>query len=326
MKTIRRRAYGSAEILRLEEVPVPVPGPREVLIRVRAASVNAMDLHLMRGLPRASRLFTGLARPKDPRLGTDLAGTVEAVGAEVKGFAPGDAVFGACRGAFALWACADESRLAGKPASLSFEQAAALPVAGLTALQGLRDVGGLRAGRKVLVIGAGGGVGSFAVQIARAMGAEVTGACSPRHVERVRALGAARVIESGCDPLAADGVRYDLIFDLVGNRAFSELRRLLAPDGKVAAAGIAGLRPGLAAMAGWAARTAAAALRSRFARQKLAFVSARVRRDDLCALAALVETGAVMPAISGRFPLEQAAEAVRAVGEGHAGGKVLILP
>src|SRR4051812_16631176 len=252
MKAIVCRAYAPFETLRIEEAEMPVPGEGEVLIRVRAASVNPMDVHLIRGKPAVARLFMGLRRPKMERPGADVAGEVEAIGPNVTGFRPGDAVFGACRGAFAEYACAAEGRLAAKPASLSFEQAAALPVAGLTALQGLRDKGALRAGQAMLIVGAGGGVGSFAVQIAKAAGARVSAVCSARHLDFVGALGADRAIDYGAEDFTRAGGTYDLIFDLAGNRSFSALRRILAPDGVVVFGGIAGGPVSL----GWAARVA----------------------------------------------------------------------
>jgi NADPH:quinone reductase-like Zn-dependent oxidoreductase len=327
MKAIVRRAYGGPEVLRLEDVAAPEPGPREVLVRVRAASVNAMDAHMLLGRPALARLFTGLARPKSPRAGVDLAGEVVSVGAEVTRFAPGDAVFGVARGAFAELVCAAEDKLARKPAALSFEDAASLPVAGSTALQGLRDAAKLKSGEKVLVLGAGGGVGSFAVQIAAAMGGEVTAVTRSEHVERVRALGAARVIDRTLADFAAVEARYDLIFDLGGIRPFRTLRRVLGPEGRVVAAGVGGLgKPTLGGMTAWAGRIAAGMLRSRLGPQKLIFTLAAIRPADLDALAAMVEAGAVRPPVTARFPLAQARDAFHALLDGAAGGKILVLP
>jgi NADPH:quinone reductase-like Zn-dependent oxidoreductase len=284
-----------------------------------------MDVHLMRGRPAIARLFMGLRRPKLDRIGVDLAGEVVAVGAKVTGFGPGDAVFGACRGAFADYACARQDRIAAKPDGLSFEAAAAIPVAGLTALQGLRK-GGLKAGQTVLVIGAGGGIGSFAVQLARHAGAHVTGVGSTRHMDRVRSLGAERVIDYTREDLLRCGEHYDLIFDLAGTRSFGALRQILAPDGIMVAGGIAGAEPSLLWIAAWGMRTLAGLLQARFGRQKLVFCSAKVRSADLAELAALAEAGAIRPAIGGRFTLAEAAAAMREVAGGHAEGKMVIVP
>jgi NADPH:quinone reductase-like Zn-dependent oxidoreductase len=327
MKAVLRRAYGGPEALRLEEAPAPTPGPHEVLVRVRAASVNAMDAHMLLGRPALSRLFTGLAHPKDLRAGADLAGEVVAVGAGVTRFSPGDSVFGAGRGAFAQMVCAAEDKLARKPAALSFEQAAALPVAGSTALQGLRDAGKLQPGEKVLVLGAGGGVGGFAVGIAAAMGAEVTAVTRSDHVERVRALGAAHVLDRAIEEPAAEGPRYDLIFDLGGTQPFRTLQRLLAPHGRVVAAGIGGLgEPKLGAMAAWGGRVAAGMLRSRFGDQKLVFTMAAIRPADLDTLAAMADAGGLRPSLTASFPLAETAAALRALLDGRTGGKILVLP
>ncbi|MEA3065494.1 MAG: hypothetical protein QOJ27_1946, partial [Sphingomonadales bacterium] len=220
MRAAVYRRYGPPEVVRIEEIARPVPGDGEVLVAVRAASVNPFDRHYMRGRPRIVRLGFGLRRPKLTRPGADLAGTVEAVGRGVTRFRPGDAVFGTARGAFADFVCAAEAKLAIKPAALSFEQAAALPVAGLTALQGLRDHGRLQAGQKVLIVGAGGGIGTFAVQIAKAMGADVTGVCSAGKVELVRSIGADRAIDYRREDAARGGELYDLILDLAADRSF----------------------------------------------------------------------------------------------------------
>lgn len=314
-------------MLRLDEVPAPVPGPGELLIRIRAASVNAMDAHLLHGRPAFTRLFTGLRRPKEPRIGVDFAGEVAAIGAETTRFAPGDEVFGVSRGAFADYACAAEDKLATKPATLAFEQAAALPVAGLTALQGLREAGKLSAGEKVLVVGAGGGVGSYAVQIARALGADVTAVTEARHVARLGALGAPRVLDRARGNFTDETTRYDLIFDLAGNRPFGQLQRVLTPGGRVVAAGIGALAtPTLGVMAAWGAGLGGGMLRSRFGGQKLILCMAKVRGDDLDALAAMVAAGAVTPPITRRFALAETAEAMRTFLDGSAGGKLMILP
>ena len=221
MKAMVYREYGSADVLKLEEAPKPTPREHEVLIRVRAASLNPLDWHLMRGVPWFLRLFTGLQKPRRTRLGVDVAGEVEAAGAAVTGLKPGDRVFGSVEGAFAEYVCAPDSAVAIVPENVTFEQAAAVPIAGLTALQALRDKGLLQSGQRVLINGASGGVGTFAVQIAKWMGAKVTGICSTRNVDMVRGIGAERVIDYTREDFAASGERYDVIFDLVGNQAAS---------------------------------------------------------------------------------------------------------
>lgn len=322
MKAIVVRRYGAFERLRPEEVEVPKPGEDEVLIRVRAASVNPMDVHFLRGRPLLARLALGLRRPKMNRPGVDVAGEVEAAGANVTAFKPGDAVFGACRGTFAEFVCGAESRLAAKPPSLSSEEAAALPVAGVTALQGLRDAGRLQGGQEVLIVGAGGGIGSLAIQIARAFGARVTAVCSGRHIALVRALGAERVIDYEQEDFTRAGGCYDLILDLAGARSFSELRRILTPEGAVVLGGIAGAR----SMFGAAARTLGGVLRARFSTQRLAIVSAKLHKEDLAELARLAAEGKLKPAIGARYTLAEAGAALVYVAEGHAGGKAVILP
>ncbi len=323
MKAIVCRSYAPFETLRIEEVEVPVPAEDEVLIRVRAASANPMDVHLMRGRPLLARLFMGLRRPKFDRPGVDVAGEVEAVGAKVTGFRPGDAVFGAARGAFADFVCTREDRLAAKPPSLSFEDAAALPIAGLTALQALR--GRLRPGQEVLIVGAGGGIGSFAVQMARAAGARVDAVCGGRHADFVRALGAERVIDYREEDFTRAGGRYDLIFDLAGTRGFSAMRRILAPDGMVVMGGIAGGKVTLGWALGCAARVLAGFLRARFSKQTLAIVSAKLHKEDLAELARLAAEGKVKPAITARYALAEAGAALAYVAGGHAEGKVVIV-
>ncbi|MBV9930482.1 MAG: NAD(P)-dependent alcohol dehydrogenase [Alphaproteobacteria bacterium] len=327
MKAVVRHAYGGPEALRFEEVPAPTPGPRDVLVRVRAASVNAMDAHMLLGRPAVARLFTGLVRPRDGRIGVDLAGEVVAVGEEVRRFRPGDAVFGVARGAFAELACAAEGKLARMPPALSFDGAASIPVAGSTALQGLRDAGRVAPGRKVLVLGAGGGVGSFAVQIARAVGADVTAVTRAEHVERIRALGVREVFDRAAGDPAAGDAGYDCIFDLGGIRGFGALHGLLAAEGRVVAAGVGGLgRPTLGGMTAWGGRIAGGLLRSRLGRRKLVFTMAAVRPDDLDLLARWVEAGTLRPPVTARFPLAGAADAMHALLGGRTGGKIVILP
>ena len=228
------RCYGSADVLKLENVAKPVPGDDQVLVRVRAASVNPLDWHYLHGAPYIMRMGSGIGAPEDPRIGVDFAGTVEAVGKAVSRFKPGDAVFGGADGAFAEYVIVRDSKaLAAKPGKLTFEQAASIPIAGLTALQALRDAGQIQAGQKVLVNGASGGVGSFAVQIAKSFGAEVTGVCSTRNLDMVRALGADHVVDYTREDFTLGDVRYDLVVDMVGNRGPFEIKRVLAPKGRL---------------------------------------------------------------------------------------------
>jgi NADPH:quinone reductase-like Zn-dependent oxidoreductase len=326
MRAAVYRRYGPPEVVRIEDVDRPSPGDGEVLVAVRAASVNPLDGHYMRGRPRIVRLGFGMRRPKLTRPGADFAGVVEAVGGSVTRFRPGDAVFGTGRGAFADFVCTAEAKLAAKPAALSIEQAAALPVAGLTALQGLRDQGRLRAGQEVLIVGAGGGIGTFAVQIARATGARVTGVCSRAKVELVRSIGADRVIDYGREDVLRAGERYDLIFDLAADRSFGRWRRALAPGGMVIAGGMAGGggEPDGAWLAGWAARTAGGLLLSRFVGEKLILFVARINAEDLAALAALVEAGKVTPVIDRLYSLADVPAAIRRLTSGQALGKVVV--
>ncbi len=233
MKAIVYHNYGPPDVLKYEEIVAPTAGDDEVLIRVRAASVNPLDWHFMRGTPYFLRIMTGLLKPKDRRLGVDVAGQVEAVGRNVTQFKPGDEVFGSCRGAFAEYACTAESALVTKPDNVTFEQAASVPVAAYTALQGLRDKGHIQPGHKVLINGAAGGVGTLAVQIAKSFGAEVTGVCSTRNVDLVRSLGADRVIDYTQEDFTKSGQGYDLIFDCVGNHSLSAYRRVLSPKGNI---------------------------------------------------------------------------------------------
>lgn len=319
MKAIVYHNYGSPDVLSYEEVEKPSPKEDEVLIRVHAASVNPLDWRVMRGRPYFIRLMAGLRRPKDTRLGVDVAGRVEAVGGSVKQFKPGDEVFGACSGAFAEFACASESALATKPESVTFEQAAVVNVGASTALQGLRDRGRIRAGQKVLINGAAGGVGTFAVQLAKWFGAEVTGVCSTGNAEMVRSIGADYVIDYTLEDFTESGRRYDLIFDLIGNRPLSACRRVLSPDGTYVVAGgpdgswLGPLRPMLKAP-----------VTSMFVRQKLAMHISKVSKEDLALMGELMESGKVMPVIDRRYTLSQVPEAMRYLEEGHARGKVVI--
>ena len=322
MKAIVYSNYGSPDVLKCEEIEKPVPADNEVLIRVRAASLNPVDGHLMRG-PLPLRLMTGLGKPRSGRLGVDVSGQVEAVGRNVTQFKSGNEVFGACRAALAEFACAPASRLAMKPNKVTFEQAASVPVAGLTALQGLRDKGKIQAGRKVLINGASGGVGTFAVQIAKSFGADVTGVCSTPNVAMVRSIGADRVIDYTKEDFTRSAQRYDLIFDNVSNHSFSERRRILTSNGICVLAGIggAGSHEGQWARLGGSLKALVA---SWFVSQKFVTFIARITREDLTILSDLVESGKVTPVIDKRYRLNEVAQALRYLEEGHAHGKVVI--
>jgi len=321
MQAIVYQRYGTPEILECKEIAKPAPDAGEALVRVHAAAVNPYDWHFLRGVPGFIRLFTGLRRPKFPRLGADAAGVVEAVGSGTKELKVGDRVFGVCRGAFAQYACGKESELAIIPSGVSFEQAASVPIAGVTALQGLRDSGTLKAGQTVLINGAAGGVGTFAVQIAKALGATVTGVCSARNAEMVRTLGADRVIDYAQEDFTRADWRWDVIFDLVGNHPLSAIRRALEERGTFVGCGGGGPdRSGWALMAGMLGQAIAA----RFSKEKLTGVLAKVNTADLNVLAGMLESGAVKPVISKRYSLRETADAVRHVESCHAAGKVII--
>ncbi|HKC63224.1 MAG TPA: NAD(P)-dependent alcohol dehydrogenase [Pyrinomonadaceae bacterium] len=320
MKAIVYHNDGSRDTLRCEEIEKPTPGVGEVLIKVRAASVNPLDAHLLKHR-LIRRIMFAMSKQKNIRPGRDVAGEVEAVGASVTQFKPGDAVFGGCGGAFAEYACARESALGLKPDNMTFEQAAAVPVAGLTALQGLRDKGKIRAGQKVLINGASGGVGTFAVQIAKSFGAEVTGICSTRNVGLVQSLGADQVIDYTREEFIKGGQRYDLIFDLVANHSPSAHRRILNPEGIYIGVGMLGLRE---VRIGLVALRIAELVLSRFVSQRFVTFTARLNRDDLAVIRELVEAGKVRPVIDRRYSLNEVSEAVRYLEEGHARGKVII--
>jgi NADPH:quinone reductase-like Zn-dependent oxidoreductase len=326
MRAAVYRRYGAPEeVVGIEEVGAPVPGPGELLVEIRAAAVNPMDSHFIGGRPAIARLGLGLTRPKRTRPGADFAGVVVGVGEGVTRFKPGDAVFGAARGAFAEMACAPERAVALKPDALTFEQAAALPVAGLTALQALRDRGRLAAGQKVLITGAAGGIGSFAVQIAKAEGAEVTAMCSARGLDLVRALGADQVIDREQEDFTRSDARWDVILDLVQDRSFGASRRVLAPGGVLVPAGmLAGGGAHGGWMLRWAGRLALGLLQSRFGRQKLRMVMAKLDADDLATLAELVAAGKVTPVIDRRYSLADTAAAIAYVRAGRAHGKVIV--
>jgi NADPH:quinone reductase-like Zn-dependent oxidoreductase len=325
MKAIVHCEYGSPDVLRLEEIEKPVPNDNQVLVRVRAASVNPLDLTI-RG-PWLIRPILGMRKPKDTRLGVDYAGTVEAVGknpAAAGQFKPGDEVFGGRNGALAEYVCVLADRgVVLKPANLTFEQAASVPVAAITALQGLRDKGKIQAGQKVLINGASGGVGTFAVQIAKSFGTEVTGVCSTRNVDLVRSIGADHVIDYTKEDFTKTDQRYDLIFDLIGNHSFSERQRILNPNGICVMAGIGG--------AGWhdgmAMRLAGelnAYVRSRFVSQKFVAYIATFNKADMNLLGELMQSGKMKPVIDRTYKLSEAADALRYLEQGHARGKVVV--
>jgi NADPH:quinone reductase-like Zn-dependent oxidoreductase len=326
MKAIVQRDFGSPDVLRLEEIPTPAIGDDEVLVRVHAAGVDAGVWHFMAGLPYLARLMgSGVRRPTSPVRGIDVAGTVESVGAHVTGFRPGEEVFGSCHairnGAFAEYASVPAQRLASKPASVSFEQAAAVPVSACTALQAVRDKGGVKPEQRVVVTGAGGGVGTFAVQIAKASGAEVTGVCGAAKVDVVGAIGADHVIDHSRADFTDGTRRYDVIVDTAGRLPLRRLRRALEPRGILV---IVGGEGGGRWTGGFGRQTIRAPLLSLFASQKLGPLVAKVNHDDLETLRELIETGKITPVIDRTFPLDQAADAVRYQHEGFARGKVVV--
>ena len=321
MKAITQDEYGPAEVLRLTETELPVTGDDEVLVRVRAASVHLGDWHLMTGVPYLTRLFGfGLRRPRARVRGTAFAGTVERVGARVSGLRPGDEVFGTCDGAFAEYARARPAQLAPKPAGLGFEQAAAVPVSAVAALQGLRDSGRLRSGQHVVVIGAAGGVGTYAVQLAKALGAEVTGVCSTTKLELVRSIGADHVIDYTREDFAAGARRYDLVLDTAGGRPLSVLRRALTARGTLV---IVGAEQGGRWLQG-TDRQLRALLLSPFVGQRLRGLVSTDSRADLVVLTGHIEAGRVTPVIDRTYPLAEVPDAVRHLAGGHARGKVVI--
>jgi NADPH:quinone reductase-like Zn-dependent oxidoreductase len=320
MRAIVQDTYGSAEVLRLAHVDRPTPADDEVLLRVRAAGVDRGAWHLMRGLPYLTRLAFGMTRPKNPVPGTEVAGTVVAVGPGVTRFAVGDEVFGVGKGTFAEYTVAREAKLARKPVNASFEQAAALAVSAATAVQALVDVGHVEAGQSVLVNGASGGVGSYAVQVAKAMGAEVTGVCSTAKLDLVRALGADHVIDYTCDDFADGNRSYDLIVDIAGNPSLRRLRRALAPTGTAV---IVGGEEGGDFSGGMNRQLRALAL-TPFVRQRLTMFVATPGARDLERLTDLVEAGTVTPSIDRTYPLDRAADAMRHLEAGTVRGKVVV--
>ncbi len=318
MKAIVYYKYGSPDVLKLEEVEKPAPKDDEVLVKIHAASVNAYDWHFLTADIFLIRLMAGgLLRPKNPRLGGDIAGRVEAVGKNIQQFRPGDEVFGSIgHGGFAEYAVAPERRLALKPANLSFEAAAAVPVAALTALQGLRDCGKIQARQKVLINGAAGGMGTFAVQIAKAFGAEVTAVCSTRNVEQARMLGADQVIDYTKENFTQSGRQYDLIFAANGYHSLAAYKRALTPRGIYVMAGgkPAQLFEGML-LANWLSEKDG---------RKLGGVAAKIDQNDLYTLKELLEAGKIVPAIDKRYPLNEVPEALRYLGTNHARGKIVI--
>ena len=320
MKAIVYHAYGSPDVLGCEELEKPVAAANEVLIEVRAASVNPLDWHLMRGAPYLVRMMAGLRKPKDARLGADVAGRVEAVGRNVTRFKPGDGVFGSCRGAFAEYACAAESAVVAKPDNVTFEHAAAVPVAAFTALQGLRAQGQMRPGQKVLINGAAGGVGTFAVQLAKGFGAEVTGVCSTRNVDLVRSIGADRAIDYTQEDFTQGAQRYDLILDCMGNHSFSARRRVLSPRGICVMVGGPNGGPWIGPFAGLLKAHAL----SRFVSESFVMLFAKRSLEDLTLLRDLMAAGNLTPVIDSRYTLSDVADAIRHLEAGHARGKVII--
>ena len=319
MKAIVYRCYGSPDVLALEDIAKPTPASEEVLVKVHAAAVNPYDWHHMRGSPYLLRLGTGLGSPADIRLGADFAGTVVEVGELVTEFEVGDEVFGGAAGAYAEYVTASPKRIAHKPANVSFEQAASLPIAAVTALQALRDHGQLQAGDKVLINGASGGVGTYAVQIARSMGAEVFGVCSTRNVEMVLALGADQVFDYKKEDYTQSGQQFDVIVDMVGNQSLSANRKVMAPDGRFVIVG--------GAKGNWIAPLIAplkAMLMNPFVDQNMGMMIATMDGEDLAFLAELMGRGELTSQIDRRFSLSETADAIRYSEQGHARGKIII--
>jgi len=312
MKAIVYTKYGPPDFLQLNEIEKPTPKDNEILICVHAASVNPLDWTLMQGRPHISRIITGLPNPKNTRPGVDLAGRVEAVGRNVTQFHPGDEVYGASQGTFAEYVCTQGKALALKPTNLTFEQAAAVPVAAFTALQGLRDKGRIQSGQRVLINGASGGVGTFAVQIAKAFETEVTAVCSTRNVDLVSSLGADQVIDYTQENFTQNGQRYDLLFDSVGNYSLSACRRVLSPVGTYIMVG------------GPLIHLFTGVVLSRFVRQNLIFFIATTNKADLVFMKELIEAKKVTPVIEKRYALNEVPEAIRYMGTGHARGKLVI--
>jgi NADPH:quinone reductase-like Zn-dependent oxidoreductase len=322
MKAIVQERFGPPDVLQLVDTDPPDIGADDVLVRVHAAALNPYDWHIMRGDPLVARLMggVGLTKPKARVAGVDAAGRVEAVGANVRGLGPGDEVLGFCQGAFAEYARAVADTVVPKPVSLTFEQAAAVPMAGATALRAIRDVGAVRAGHRVLVNGAAGGVGTYAVQIAAALGAEVTGVCSTRNIELVRSIGAAHVVDYTTEDFTDGRTHYDVILDNVCNRPLSQLRRALTPTGTLVLNG--GGPPGR--VVGAVGSILRAVVVNRFVRERLRLVPHRQKREDLLTLTGLIEDGKLTPVLDRTYPLADTADGLRYVEQGHARGKVVI--
>ena len=319
MKAIVQRRFGSPDVLTLEEVDKPVPRDDEVLVRVRAAAVNIGDWHLMRGIPYVMRLGLGLRKPRREIPGLDMAGRVEAVGIDVDDFQPGDEVFGWCSGAFAEYVCTSENHLLSRPTNLTLEQSAAVGDSALTALAAVRDQGRVQQGQRVLINGASGAVGTYAVQIAKSFGANVTAVCSTRNVDMVRSIGADQVIDYTTEDFIQAKQRYDVMLDLIGNRSLSDCRRVLAPRGTYVIVGVRDLGRWLGF-----GRQIKALLLSPLVRQRIRVFVVKHTREDLGVLKELVEAGTVAPVIDRRYELSEAPQALRHQGEGHASGKIVI--
>jgi NADPH:quinone reductase-like Zn-dependent oxidoreductase len=321
MKAIVFRCYGSPDVLKFEDIEKPTAADDQVLIKVHAASVNPLDWHYMRGTPYLVRMDAGFGKPEDPRLGVDFAGTVEAVGKNVKRFKPGDEVFGGRSGAFAEYVTVREERaVALKPSNVSFEQAASVPIAAITALQALRDKGQIHAGQSVLINGASGGVGTFAVQIAKSFGAEVTGVCSTRNVDLVRSIGADHVIDYTREDFTKGAQHYDLILDNVGTHSLLEYKRVLTPKGIYVMIGSTSIGNWFE----WLATPIKAWMLSPFVSQRFGMILAELNKDDLATLGSLMQSGKVTPVIDRRYKLSEVPAAIRYLEEGHARGKVVI--
>lgn len=321
MRTIVCRKYGSPEVLQLEQAEIPAVGDDDILVKVRAVSLNPYDWHMMRGIPYFMRLSTGYSKPKNISVGNDFAGTVERVGKNIVDLVRGDDVFGGGSGALADYLSTSRASVIRKPSTLTFEQASAIPIAALTAMQGLRDKGQIEVGQRLLINGASGGVGSFAVQIAKAFGAEVTGVCSTKNVHMVRELGADHVIDYTQEDFTRIGRGYDLVFDAVGNRSLLALRRLLAPNGILVMVGGAKIgRIGVGLLTSFLQLLVV----SRLVNQKLIFMVAKRNPRDLAAICGLVEAGKLTPFIDRTYPFQKTADAMRHLETGHARGKVIV--